>query len=419
MKIATFSLVAAALVSSVVVAAELIDGYSYSYSTNKFVYSNFRTSGSYSDVTYMDEKSGLCLSLPILIDGPLKPLNEELSAHFRGPIKLKQFGVYYPSSNGVSKRDAGGLAKKGEVQCTLIEHHVHKHAKREVAQVTKTVVLDQHGNTVTPSNPAGGAATGAAAPGSDSSSSSGSGSSSSSATDGWVRVSYYTPGSTTNCTILNHKGGRGSGVWNSAFGNSISYANEDNTDGSPTPVALGDVSIGSNEEFLIMSGLLCGDNSETQDCGFYRSGIPAYHGWNGGEKIFVFEFEMPYSPGTGFNMDMPAIWLLNGKIPRTLQYGKASCSCWGTGCGELDLFEILSAGSNKMITALHAKLNGDGGSPNYINRPTLGSMKAVAIFTNEAIHVMRVDDSVSFDGVLSSSLVNEWVAVPGADITVH
>ena len=48
-------------------------------------------------------------------------------------------------------------------------------------------------------------------------------------------------------------------------------------------------------------------------------------GWEGDEKAFFFEFSMPSDGTTGFNADMPALWMLNAEIPRTLQYGKPEC----------------------------------------------------------------------------------------------
>lgn len=443
MKFATLSIIAAALVGTVNAGCQNIGGNYYCAQTNKWIYNNVGFSGSYNDVTSMDENSGTCSSTPFPFSGTLAPLDEELSVHFRGPIQLKQFGVYYRTPG------AGNKKRDDETEsCSSVEHHIHKHVKRATTVVTQKVVLDQYGKTVTPSSTAAVSPPAAASPAPWSSSSTaaagssqpvgstiGAASSASSAASSasssgpasagdWVRSSYFVPGSTTNCTIMNHFGGAGSGVWSAAFGNSISYANADNSGCSSSPVALGDVLIGSNKEFLIMSGLKCGDKSENSGCGFYRSGIPAYHGWSGVEKIFVFEFQMPSSGATGFNGDMPAIWMLNAKIPRTLQYGAKSCSCWDTGCGELDLFEILSTGSNMMITHLHDKQGdngsgyGGGGSADYVQRPLLGSMKAAAIFTKGAIHVMQLDNSVSFDAVLGSSIVDAWVAAPGSVINI-
>lgn len=63
-------------------------------------------------------------------------------------------------------------------------------------------------------------------------------------------------------------------------------------------------------------------------------------GFAGPNKIFFFEFDMPLDGNQGFNGDLPAIWTLNAQIPRTLQYGKAECSCWQSGCGEFDVSSV-------------------------------------------------------------------------------
>lgn len=68
-------------------------------------------------------------------------------------------------------------------------------------------------------------------------------------------------------------------------------------------------------------------------------------GFDGGNKVFLLEFSMPKDDTAGFNADMPAIWMLNPQIPRTVQYGNGDCSCWKTGCGEFDVAETLSSGS--------------------------------------------------------------------------
>ena len=445
---------------------DYIGGNYYCNEVSKIVYENVGFSGSYNRVTSMDESTGKCSSESQSFSGPLSPLDEELSLHFRGPLKLLQFGVYYPSS-GNAKRD-------DTEECTTTQHVHHKHVKRATAMVTQTVYINQNGETVTTTaavaassapavvpeygsgsvaapgsgsgsspnvanSPASSAAaassgapasaaasSGAASSGSPASSAASaaasSGSNSGSASPGdWTRVSYYTPGSADNCTFLNYYGGSGSGVWSSAFGNSLSYANSDNSGASSSPVALSEVTIDSNTEFVVMSGLKCGDSSEQADCGFYREGIPAYHGWNGQEKLFVFEFEMPSSSATGFNGDMPAVWMLNAQIPRTLQYGDASCSCWDTGCGEFDLFEILSTGSDKCISHLHDKQGavngyGGGGSSDYFSRPTSGSLKAAVIFTELAIHIQTVDED--FGSVLSSDTVQNWLDQTGSVVTL-
>ena len=170
---------------------------------------------------------------------------------------------------------------------------------------------------------------------------------------------------------------------------------------------------------------MCSSKCRGNSCGYYREGIPAYHGFGGADKLFIFEFEMPSdnSGGSSFNYDMPAIWMLNAKIPRTLQYGDASCSCWKTGCGELDLFEILSAGSDKLICHLHdgqgsSNGYGGGGSQDYFQRPTSGSMKAAVVFSGSSIQVVQVDDSTNFGSVLSSSTVSGWTSQSGSKASI-
>lgn len=400
----------------------------YCSKTSKVVYSGVGYSGLYKDVTAMDEDSGSCSQSTFKFSGNMSPLDEELSVHFRGPLKLLQFGVYYPAGGSKSKRE--------EADCVQHAHHVHKRAT-QVVEVTLTVIVDGNAGPETsttvatstsgvtspdpwaPSSASSGdssASSSASSSDSDSSSSSSSSSSGSgsSSSGDWVKAAYYKPGSADNCTFLNYYGGSGSGVWSSSFGNSLSYANSDASGGSSKAVALSETTIDSNVEYIIMSGSKCSGDS----CGFYREGIPAYHGFGGPEKIFVFEFEMPSaSDSATYNYDMPAIWMLNAKIPRTLQYGDASCSCWKTGCGELDLFEILSSGSNKLISHLHdgqgndGSSQGGGGSQDYFARPTSGSMKAAVIFTGDEIHVMEVDD---FEEDLSSSTVSKWILKSGS-----
>lgn len=455
----TLLAVLASLSATVNAGCSFEGGNYYCSETKKVVYKGIGFSGSYQDVTNMDENTGKCTQKSYSFSGNLSPLDEELSVHFRGPLKLLEFGVYYPSSNGNSKRQVD------EQDCnTKHVHHKHKRAT-EVVQVTQTVFVDGNGNTVTSqalqtSTIETNSAASSPAANNDANSGSGSGSGSGygsvSALDGegkayrtdistksaptstsaqpsssetasadgaWTRDSHYTPGSTDNCVFLNYHGGSGSGVWSANFGNSLSYANSDNSGGSSTPVALGETTIKSGEEFIIFSGSKCGSSS---DCGYYRDGTVAYHGFKGTSKIFVFEFEMPSDTnGNGYNQDMPAVWLLNAKIPRTLQYGEATCSCWKTGCGELDLFEVLSSGSTKMISHLHDgqgssqnSNNGGGGSQDYFARPTSGSFKGAVIFNGDEIHIVQVDSNTDFGSSLDEDTVNSWLSESGSVATI-
>lgn len=419
------------------------DGNYYCDETKAIVYSNVGASGSYNDITSMNEQTGACSSSALAFSGDLAPLNEELSVHFRGPINLKQFGVYYPA-NKLQKRDT----EECEEVVTKKGHQHKRDIAVEYVEVTATVFVNAAGETVTPvaaaeveaaettqtteanqkssqapvqSNSATAVAAGSSesSPSSSESSSgahssktsqSASSSGSSVATGDWERYSYFTPGSASNCVFMNHQGGTaGSGVWSSTFGNSISFAASNGVDGAGSSYALDDVTLKSGQEFMIFSGVECSGN----DCGYFREGIPAYHGFGGDDKIFVFEFEMPSdTSGSGYNQDMPAVWLLNAKIPRTLQYGNADCSCWESGCGEMDLFEILSKGSDKLISHVHDKQ--DSGSQDYFKRPVGNTLKAAVIFnsSDKTVHIVEVSDD--FGATLSQDTVNSWLKNAGS-----
>ncbi|RLV93862.1 Protein TOS1 [Spathaspora sp. JA1] len=409
---------------------ENVGGNYYCSATKKVVYQGVGFQGTYQDVTNMDDTTGTCSQQPFSFSGNLSPLDEELSVHFRGPLKLLQFGVYYP---------APANQKREQAEDCEIRHIHHKHKRAvEIIEVTETVLVDAKGNTITTSttqattldaslpttysdnNNQQSEAQPPQPPASSAEPSATSSESSAVPTDAaWVRSSYFTPGNADNCVFLNYHGGSGSGVWSSAFGNSLSYANSDNSGGSSSPVALGDVTVGSNSEYVVMAGSQCTDGA---GCGYYRPGSVAHHGFGGSTKIFVFEFQMPSDgSSSGFNADMPAVWLLNAKIPRTLQYGAATCSCWKTGCGELDLFEILSSGSNKLISHLHSGQgaaqntnSGGGGSQDYFVRPTSGSLKAAVVFTGSDVYIVQVDDSTNFGAGLSADVVNGWIQQPGS-----
>ncbi|CAL9737241.1 hypothetical protein MOSE0_L06832 [Monosporozyma servazzii] len=420
------------------------DGNYYCASTDAIVYSNVGISGSYNDVTSMDESSCACSSQPHQFSGNLAPLDEELSVHFRGPLNLKQFGVYYPNQGtSLKKRDGNVVDENCDDTVSKRKHRHKRDVAVEYVEVTATVYVNEAGETITataaqtkpaadaptntpvvgqttPTTPAAATTQKTNAGKKDSTTSktaavvpSASSSPSDSYSNGdWSRKTYFTPGSASNCTFMNHQGGTaGSGTWSTCFGNSISFAASNGIDGAPSAFALDDVTLKSGQEYMIFSGTECdGPNGA---CGYYREGIPAYHGFGGSSKIFVFEFEMPTdNNGSGYNQDMPAIWLLNAKIPRTLQYGNAACSCWETGCGEMDLFEILSAGSDKLISHVHDGQG--GGTQDYFVRPVGSTLKAAVIFNGDdkSIHIVQVDDD--FSGTLSQDTVNSWLNKAGS-----
>ena len=173
----------------------------------------------------------------------------------------------------------------------------------------------------------------------------------------YQRESYFNAqsGIASGLTFLNNLGGtNGSGSWSSCFGNTLSYSDSTGVGSSSSPEVLGNVIIPSDKEVILFSGQKC---TSTSDCGYYQPDTPAYHGFGGADKVFLMRFSMPTDTTSASGtpqLDMPAIWLLNAKIPWSLQYGQADCSCWTTGCGELDLFEALYTHSPYLLTTLHS-----------------------------------------------------------------
>lgn len=469
---------AAVLATGVLSSCQEISGNYYCNEVEQIVYKNIGFSGSYNKVTSFNS-DGTCSSTSQSFSGNMSPLDEELSIHFRGPVAIKQVAVYGSSGSTNAKRAAEPEAE-AEIPVNIGArhgHHVHKRAYVTAYDyVTQTVVIGSDGvqstayetvvanpaaasssssadatvkannyalaevsgqvvpdyqtietsasvSTITGVTPSSSSVAVAASSSSSSSTASAassaasaSSSSSSSSGSGWSRSAYYNAesGSASGLTFFNNLGGSGSGVFDYTFGNSISYAGSDGVSCASSSEVLNDITLPSDKEIIIMSS----DECSGDDCGYYRPGIPAYHGFDGATKMFLFEFGMPTATsGDSYNYDMPAIWFLNAQIPRTLQYGASSCSCWSTGCGELDVFEVLNAGNSYLTNHLHDEQGtntqyGGGGSSDYFARPTSGTMKAAVIFDGDAktITITKLDDSVSFDSSVSESTVQGWIS---------
>ncbi len=224
----------------------------------------------------------------------------------------------------------------------------------------------------------------------------------------WARQAYYDAeaGSADGLVFLNHFGGGGSGVFDTTWGLSLSYANADNTGASSGPVTLADTLVGDNSEFVIMTDKAC--SGENGDCGYYRPGSVAYHGFSGASKLFLLEFQMPLTGTSGFNMDMPAAWMLNALIPRTQQYG--NCSCWTSGCGEFDIFEVLDSGNTKCKSTWHgAHAIGDS---DYFARPTNATVKVAVVLVGSGStgSIMVLDDGTEFDESVTEASVSAWLS---------
>lgn len=178
----------------------------------------------------------------------------------------------------------------------------------------------------------------------------------------------------------------------SCWGSSLSFANSEADGGAKSPQVLKDKFIPSDVEFSIFTDEECDDS-----CGYSRPDAPAYKGFAGKNKAFLFEFAMPDDDSGSANPNVPSIWGLNAKIPRTSQY--SDCSCWGSGCGEFDFFEVLEGQKDRVKTHFHADPNtqAGGGSPDYFPRPKDKPVKVAAVFDGDGeVHIVMLDDSVEF-----------------------
>ncbi|EER40757.1 conserved hypothetical protein [Histoplasma capsulatum H143] len=218
---------------------------------------------------------------------------------------------------------------------------------------------------------------------------------------------YYNSaeGQADGLVFLNHHGGDKSGVFDYALGNSLSYASTDGCNGAASPMILADKLLPDNKEIVIMTDKPCNG-----DCGTVRPGTVAYHGFDGDNKLFLTEFSMPNTGKTGWNEDMPAAWILNAAIPRTLQYGKPECSCWISGCGEFDVFEVLDAGNPRAKSTLHG--NRSGGDSHWFPRPISKTLKLAVLFDGAAnsVNIRILDDSFEFKPTLDGSEIAAMLA---------
>lgn len=141
-------------------------------------------------------------------------------------------------------------------------------------------------------------------------------------------------------------------------------------------------------------------------------------GWAGADKAFFIEFQMDHYDNTGSDQgllsDAPALWFLNAAIPRTLQYGNdrnnIPCSCWSTGCGEFDAFEVLGRGEERAKSTIHRQGNLQGGDSNYFARPVGRMLKFAVIFKGYNITVAELPSDFSFSETLGEDVINRIVA---------
>lgn len=231
----------------------------------------------------------------------------------------------------------------------------------------------------------------------------------------WTRRAYYNSSTQTgeNVTFVTAAGDS-----SKCLGKALTYADSDGTSKASSATLLKDDNlISSDEEYAIFSNVSCPKSGLNKGCGVYRSGIPAFYGFGGVTKMFLFDFEMPretQSNSSSFDYyDLPAIWLLNDHIPRTAQYPQnGNCSCWASGCGEYDIFEALNGTErDHFYSTFHTfqgieNLNLGIQSYGYIPRDTSNSMKGGVIFDSAGNVISFLSNSTKFDSSLTYNDIN-------------
>jgi hypothetical protein len=402
----------------------------------QIVYNNFKTHGKFKDVTFMGP-SGECETADREFDSPFGALGEGVSIHGRGPLKLRNFAAYH--LEGSHKRDDAAQASSHVHARRHGHQHFHNERKKKREEwVTATIdgqvqswINNWHGEAAATEAPAPPAAPPAAhaPPAAPAPVKANEGvtqnavaahdskhqpkpdskppkpSRPSGPAGSWTRTSFYDAKNqvSDNIVFLGNYGGAGSGVFDNVWGNSLSYLNAEGNGGSGSPQTLKDIYIPSNKEFTMYTGEKCDES-----CGFSRAQDVAYKGFSTRNSVFLFEFMMPMDGTQGFNADMPAVWMLNERIPRTMQYG--ACSCWPA-CGEIDFYEVLATGDKKCKSTIH--LEPGAGSSDYFERPTDKYIKAAIIFHEASgkISMKRVPDDVEFGTSIDDATVRSWVDV--------
>ncbi|KAI9680118.1 MAG: target of Sbf [Caeruleum heppii] len=413
-----------------------IKGNWYCSAVKAITYDNVGTPGHYMQVVDMD--GGKCNKQKKEYSGPMSPMDEEVSLHFRGPMKLKQFAVYTPGSSQKKRSPSAAHQRRHGHQ----HFHEHQNEVREIqeraeieaiqkracgdivtapingqmqtwtnsygcetAPTSKPVIQQKNAATEAPAEnaaaptgaPAAGPADGKAQKNKAQKSGDANGQPDT-ATGDWVRQGYYdaVSGHLDGLSILSRPD----------YSENLQFVSADGLSTSASPQTLQDTTIPSNKELLFFTDKEC----QNGDCGFVRPGSEAFHGFGGSKKAFFMEFQMPDDGKAGngpyTNDNMPAIWMLNAQIPHTAQYGE--CSCWKTGCGEFDIMEVLDPGNTRCKSTFH--LNTPGGDSDYIERPTEAPMKLAVIFDGDAgtAHIQVLDDNTNFGTSFSNGQMNNY-----------
>jgi hypothetical protein len=233
---------------------------------------------------------------------------------------------------------------------------------------------------------------------------------------GWSRVAYYAstaPAQASGFAFLANLGDdRKSGTFDYSFGNSLGYVSSDGRNIMSDSIPFSGNLATSEAEIAAFTSQACNGDCEA------RPKSTQYHGWDGESKAFFIEFQMDhydnYGNDQGMLSDAPAWWFLNAAIPRTLQYGNDKnnipCSCWSTGCGEFDAFEVLGRGEERAKSTIHRQGNIEGGDSNYFKRPVGRSLKFAVVVHNLNITAAVLDDGFDFSSTLDPGIIDNIIA---------
>ncbi|KAF2442521.1 hypothetical protein P171DRAFT_523321 [Karstenula rhodostoma CBS 690.94] len=238
----------------------------------------------------------------------------------------------------------------------------------------------------------------------------------------WSRVAYYTsaaPAAASGFAFLANLGDpQKSGTFDYAFGNSLGYVIGDGSKVAVDSTPFDGTLETSEREIAVFTDKVCDGN-----CEYARPDATAHYGWDGPSKAFFIEFQMDhydnYGSDQGMLSDAPAWWFLNAAIPRVLQYGNdrknIPCSCWSTGCGEFDAFEILGRGEMRAKSTIHRPGNLEGGDSNYFLRPVGRTIKFAVVFHHWNITARVLDDGFDFGASLTQAQIDAILAYDASD----
>jgi len=229
----------------------------------------------------------------------------------------------------------------------------------------------------------------------------------------WNRVSDWTIGNLgSNLNWMSN-----AGEWSICHGNGQSFTTPAGNAAATSPTAF-QGKLKNDENVNIMSNVKCQSvpvGTPNDNCPGFERGT-AYQGWKGnscGEKMFAFQVQMPNDNSGTNNNNLPAVWILNGQVVRTNQWG---CNCRGVGsnggCGEFDIVEAIPGRSDQDLTSTFYSFKQSLGANSVFRRPVNSATTYVVVFDGSGpgkIQVMEFPN-FPFNAQISHSDVVQWIS---------